>query len=133
MKNAINVKAFSAAAAAKVNKSNAIGSKASWSTFDHLEVLSTVLKTNPEQITVLLGDAYNISAWQQTLAKLFEKSGHFQREATRKTVDSTLTELSALAADTAKAFRKEATVENFVAAVNAEEAVEHATAPTGQN
>lgn len=97
MKNAINVKAFSAAAAAKVNKSNTIGSKASWSTYDHLEVLSTTLKANPEQITVLLADAYNISAWQQTLAKLFEKSGHFQREASKRTMASELDELVALA------------------------------------
>lgn len=66
---------------AKLEKSNALGTKASWSTEDHLKAVADCLApAQPEDFYEILKDVYNISGFQQRIAKTFAASGHFQRE-----------------------------------------------------
>lgn len=84
--------------AAKLAKAKELGISASWSTANHLDALTEVINSVPaEQVRDALGECYNVSAFQQALAKKFEGKGHFQREATKSAkekVDSLLDELA---------------------------------------
>ena len=74
----------------------AIGAKATWTTAKHLDALSAAIDANPGATRDVLGECYNVSAYQQVLAKKFEKTGHFQRSATKtasENVDDLLSEL----------------------------------------
>lgn len=95
---------------AKLAKAQELGIKASWTTQDHLRavakvIVETVPQVNDESADVsklsdsvfdALSETYNVSAFQQKLAKVFEKSGHFQREG-RKSVAQEADELVKLA------------------------------------
>lgn len=98
----------------KLAKAQELGIKASWTTQDHLRTVALVIaaqiphsgKTDADSehlpaIFDALSETYNVSAFQQKLAKVFEKSGHFQREG-RKSVAQEADELvkMALAAST---------------------------------
>lgn len=74
---------FFAAVRAKLEKAKALGIKASWTTKDHLDALAEAIKAHPEQVRDVLGECYNVSAFQQLLAKTFVKTGDFQREAAK--------------------------------------------------
>lgn len=80
-----NGKAFVLAAAAKINKANALGTKTTWTTEDHLRALAkTLADAEPQddlaaQFYDILADVYNMSAFQQWLEKKFAGSGHFVR------------------------------------------------------
>lgn len=77
--------------AAKVAKSNDLGTKASWTQEDQtafaVEVIMQ-LTGAPEsmrgELASVFTKVYNQSATAQKLAKVFEKSGHFQRESREK-------------------------------------------------
>lgn len=75
-------KMFALAVAAKVAAADAIGSKTTWTTRDHLAVLADLL-TNVEKAVALdvLQECYNVSAFAQSLEKVpsFKAAGHFQR------------------------------------------------------
>ena len=89
MKNAINNQVFAAAVKAKVEKADAIGTKTSWDTADHLKALAEALATveiapgqEPKAAFLeILEDGYNISGFAQMLEKVpaFAAKGHFQR------------------------------------------------------
>jgi hypothetical protein len=80
--NAKNEAVFAKAVAAKIEKSKALGSKATWSTEDHLKALAEcVTEDGGVDTLAVLQDAYNISGYQQVLARTFAKTGHFQRDA----------------------------------------------------
>lgn len=79
---------------AKLAKAQELGIKASWTTRDHLNAVAAVITTEltrvapekPQGLVVdVLEECYNVSAFQQKLAKAFVKTGHFQRDG-RKTV-----------------------------------------------
>ncbi len=86
--------------AAALTKAKELGISATWSTAKHLDALTEVIATEgktTEAIRDILGECYNVSAFQQALAKKFDGKGHFQREATKSAkekVDSLLDELA---------------------------------------
>lgn len=80
---------FASHVGAKLTKAKELGIVPSWTTANHLDALAEVLleaaqQSDPELALVAvrdaLGECYNVSAFQQMLAKKFEKLGHFQRE-----------------------------------------------------
>lgn len=71
----------------KLAKATELGIKASWTTANHLDALSNVIKEFPAETREILGECYNVSAFQQMLAKKFEKLGHFQREGKKSVPD----------------------------------------------
>ena len=80
-----NAKIFTEAVKAKVEKSNSLGTKSSWSTEDHLKAMAQAVEQDGGVSTLaVLTDTYNISGFQQKLAKAFEPTGHFQREKQKK-------------------------------------------------
>lgn len=97
---------FSVAVMAKVKAADAIGSKTSWTTQDHLGVLTDLCVTagsDKAKVAEVLKDCYNVSAFAQTLEKVeaFKKSGHFQRSSKgTPTLDSLLASLNAAATAT---------------------------------
>lgn len=94
MKNSINNTVFAAHVKAKVEAADAIGSKTSWDTRDHLRALAEALATveiapgtKPEVAFLeILEDGYNISGFAQMLEKIpaFAAKGHFQRSGKSK-------------------------------------------------
>lgn len=84
---------------AKLEKAQGLGIKASWTTRDHLNALTDVVMTcggEREKVLDALEECYNVSAFQQKLAKTFKESGHFQRDG-RKSVSEEADELVKLA------------------------------------
>ena len=69
--------------AARLAKAKELGSKASWRTEDHLDALAEMLAIPEADVREILGAHYNISGFQQQLAKTFAGSGHFQRDGKR--------------------------------------------------
>lgn len=97
---------FAAAVKARVEKSTALGTKASWSMSDHLDVATRVvmkevgIDENDAEVFGSLREVvqatYNHSAFAQRLEKAFAGTGHFQRDArSPKTVDDVLKNLAA--------------------------------------
>lgn len=84
MKNAYE-RVFVAHVGQAIERAKTLGVKATWSTEKHLDALADTCKLEGVDIRDVLGECYNISAYQQMLAKKFEKLGHFQREG-RKSV-----------------------------------------------
>lgn len=77
------LKEFLPAVNAKVANAEAMGSKTTWTTRDHLATLAKVIAGKDENAALdVLTECYNISAFQQTLAKVpsYKAKGHFQRE-----------------------------------------------------
>lgn len=90
-------KVFAAHVATAIERATAIGSKATWSTAKHLDALADVLREFPAELRDALTECYNVSAFQQLLAKKFEKSGHFQRAAQKtasEQVDDLISQLA---------------------------------------
>ena len=81
--NASNEKMFAAHVAQAIERASAIGAKATWTTAKHLDALSEAITANPAACRETLGECYNVSQFQQVLAKKGAKSGHFQREASK--------------------------------------------------
>ena len=78
--NNVNAKIFADAVRAKVRLAEANGTKTSWSTEDHLKAMAKAIEEDGGVSTLaVLEDTYNISGFQQKLAKTFESAGHFQR------------------------------------------------------
>lgn len=95
-----NAKVFAAAAAAKVQKANALGTKTTWTTEDHLRAMAKCLadaeateQATEEQFYGIISDCYNVSAFAQWLEKKFAGTGHFVRRDGKK---QTVSELDAL-------------------------------------
>lgn len=94
-------KVFAASAAQKIVKANALGSKTTWTTEDHLRAMAQCLAdaepmdtmTVPEQFYGIIQDTYNVSAFSQWLEKKFAGTGHFVRRDGKKT---TVSELDAM-------------------------------------
>lgn len=94
MKNSINNTVFASAVKAKVEQADAMGTKTSWDTRDHLKALAEALATVEIKPGVepaaafleILEDGYNISGFAQMLEKIpaFVAKGHFQRAGARK-------------------------------------------------
>ena len=83
---------------AAVQKALALGTTATWSTEKHLDALAEACLSDINDIRGCLGECYNVSAFQQTLAKKFAKTGHFQREKVKgaaERLDDTLALLAA--------------------------------------
>ena len=78
-------KVFVAHVGQAIERAKTLGVKATWSTEKHLDALAEVAKLPEVDVRDAIGECYNISAYQQMLAKKFEKLGHFQREG-RKSV-----------------------------------------------
>lgn len=86
--NGANQKVFAGLVLAKIRKSEAIGSKASWGQQDQLSAMADCLDAadippgaKPAiYFRDILADTYNTSAWCQYLEEKFAASGHFQRE-----------------------------------------------------
>jgi len=104
---------FTAHVTARVQKAVALGLMASWSTANHLDALAEAcskaagsvapdLDAKQAAIRECLGECYNVSAFQQTLAKKFEKTGHFQRQAVKGTAERLDDTLALLAASLPK-------------------------------
>lgn len=94
-----NAKVFAAAAALKVQKANALGTKTTWTTEDHLRAMAKCLaeaeptEQTEEQYYGIIADCYNVSAFAQWLEKKFAGTGHFVRRDGKK---QTVSELDAL-------------------------------------
>jgi len=73
-------KVFAEHVSSAIQRATALGLKATWTTAKHLDALAATVDANPGQTRDVLGECYNVSAYQQLLAKKFEKSGHFQRQ-----------------------------------------------------
>ena len=93
---------FTQHVAAALEKAQSLGIKASWSTAKHLDALAATIDAHPGQTRDVLGECYNVSAYQQVLAKKFEKSGHFQRQKDKPVGEQLDSVLDKLAADAAK-------------------------------
>lgn len=92
---------FVAHVATAVEKAQALGSKATWTTAKHLDALAEACTKFPDRVRDVLQECYNVSAYQQVLAKKFAALGHFQREKD-KPVGAQLDDmLSKLVAETA--------------------------------
>ena len=91
----------------RLEKSIALGTKASWSAADHRRMLATVVfsaeprPTTVEGMIALLEGVDNHSAFAQSLEKQFLGTGHFMRGAERKgkELDQLMAELSAQAGE----------------------------------
>jgi len=101
MDNAMIEKFFAEAVKAKVDKSNSLGTKATWSMSDHLDVAAKVIceavkdEVDYANVRAVVQATYNHSAFAQRLEKSFKAFGHFQREKkTEQTVDSWLDRLA---------------------------------------
>ena len=68
----------------KVEGAQALGSKTTWGTQDHLDALAKTIEANPGELRTVLTECYNISAFQQTLEKAFAGKGHFVRTGGKK-------------------------------------------------
>lgn len=111
-----NAKVFTAAAAVKVVKANALGSKTTWTTEDHLRALARCLAdaepsdgmSVEEQFYGIVSDCYNVSGFSQWLEKKFAGTGHYmRRDGKAKTVSELDAQMDAqLAALTAPAAAK---------------------------
>jgi cobalamin synthase len=103
-------KVFVAHVAVKLAKAKSLGINASWTSANHLDALAATIEDaigqagNPNPavdiIRDVLGECYNISAYQQALAKKFAaaKSPHFQREEKKtasQNLDDALAQLAA--------------------------------------
>lgn len=102
--NTNNEKVFASHVGAKLTKANGLGIKASWTTADHLtaladaivQAIATGTGESKDAVRDVLGECYNVSAYQQLLAKRFEKLGHFQREKVKAVSEQLDDELSKL-------------------------------------
>lgn len=93
-------KIFAQHVGSKLQKAKDLGIKASWTTANHLDALAECIAAHPvEQARDILGECYNVSAYQQLLAKRFEKLGHFQREGKKSAPEALDDMLSRLAAE----------------------------------
>lgn len=78
---------FMQAVKAKVAHSTSLGSKASWTMKDHLDVAAKVIvavvedEVDLQQIRDAVQKTYNHSAFAQKLEKAFKQFGHFQRDS----------------------------------------------------
>lgn len=74
--------AFARHVKAAVERAVAIGAKATWSTEKHLDALAEAIEGcgDAAERRDCIGECYNVSQFQQKLAKRFEGTGHFQRE-----------------------------------------------------
>ena len=78
------LKVFAPAVLAKMASADAIGSKTSWATSDHLAALAKLITSKSEAEALdILQACYNVSAFQQTLAKAYKSTGHFQRDSAK--------------------------------------------------
>lgn len=86
------IKPFVARVASKVKNADALGTKTTWTTEDHLRSVAEVLAeidipdgTNPaDAFHAVLSDTYNVSAFAQYLEKKFAGTGHFVRRDGKK-------------------------------------------------
>ncbi len=100
--NTENAKVFVALAVAKSKRSDGLGTKASWTTADHLSAMAGCLAQadipagqEPEAVfKAVLEDTYNQSAFAQWLDKKFKMTGHFQRKP--RAEGQTVSELDAM-------------------------------------
>lgn len=93
-----NEKVFASHVGNAIERAVALGAKATWTTAKHLDALADAIRAQPEAVRETLTECYNVSAYQQMLAKRFEKSGHFQRTATKtnaEQVDDLISQLVA--------------------------------------
>lgn len=90
-----------AAVGRKLAKATELGIKASWTSSNHLDALAEVIEAHPGEARSVLGECYNISAFQQRLAKKFAEKGHFQRADAKSTTEQVDDLLSLLAKETA--------------------------------
>lgn len=110
-----NEKVFASHVGAKLAKAQGLGISASWTTANHLDALTETILTAISQPGVdgsqhsdivrdVLQDCYNVSAFQQMLAKKFEKvpGGHFQREKSKPVSEQADDVFAMLARDVAK-------------------------------
>lgn len=95
---------FTAAVISKVKAAQEMGIKATWRTQDHLAALAEVIFAEMgsiadcDKIRDALTECYNVSAFQQSLAKKFAATGHFQRTAekgAKEKVDDLLAQFAA--------------------------------------
>lgn len=111
MTNEMIQKMFAEAVKAKVERSNALGTKATWSMSDHLDaaarIIAEAVKDEVDEAVIrdVVQKTYNHSAFAQKLEKAFEKFGHFQRESRGKmpTLDGFLDTLARETAEKPKA------------------------------
>lgn len=99
MKNPKIVGVFAEAVKAKIARSDELGILTTWTTKDHLSAVAKAIAviTDPEhdeayveQIREVVEEAYNISAFQQTLEKAYAAQGRFQREGKKAKTPSEL-------------------------------------------
>lgn len=102
MNNEIIQKLQGEAVKQRLERSTAIGSKATWSTEDHAAMVGSILanavelgETSAQELGDLFHKVYNISAFQQKLAKSFKAHGHFQRDDKPKDADGFMASLAA--------------------------------------
>lgn len=86
-----------AAVGRKLAKATELGIKASWTSANHLDALAEVITAFPAEVREVLNECYNISAYQQKLAKKFAAKGHFQRSGTKSPAEAVDDMLDALA------------------------------------
>jgi hypothetical protein len=93
-------KVFAEHVAAKIAKAKDLGINASWTSANHLDALADCLgKHDAGLARDILGECYNISAFQQMLAKKFDKVGHFQRAKDKPIAERADDVFAKLAAD----------------------------------
>ncbi len=101
---------FSNAVITKVKAAQEMGIKATWRTQDHLSALADAIQQAEASegdrkavVYDVLTDCYNVSAFQQSLAKKFAATGHFQRTADKSAKDKVDDMLAQFAATLTKA------------------------------
>ena len=89
---------YAAAVKAKVERSNSLGTKATWSMSDHLNVAAQCMASEASLPSPDFRDVcqqtYNHSAFAQKLAKAFAGSGHFQRDGKPRDSDDYMARLA---------------------------------------
>ena len=76
-----------------LERAKALGAMATWTTEKHLDALAEVVAQAAADggetgIRDALGECYNVSAFQQMLAKKFVATGHFQREGRKSAAEA---------------------------------------------
>jgi hypothetical protein len=98
--NASNSKIFGEAAVAKMMKANAVGTKTTWTTEDHLRCVAECCEQadippdrKPADVFYeIISDCYNVSAFAKWLEGKYGKTGHYIRSEKR---GQTVSELDA--------------------------------------
>lgn len=89
---------FTKHVAARLEKAKTLGINATWRTEDHLTALAEAIDASPGKTLEVLEECYNVSQYQQMLARRFKDTTHFQRAEKKSTAEALDDEIAKLVA-----------------------------------